>query len=126
MPEVTAGPERGVEAAADATRRREMFAALAVLALVVGMAVVAPVAHLLAPSPSEQQCADLIDHHLAQASRQQDPAVRDEDVARAQQKVRGERSRLVEVDRCRRQLSAAQVECALRSQNADDLERCLQ
>ena len=122
MPEVTTSPP-GAEAP---RRRRDMIAALAVVGLVVGAVVAKRVAHALAPAPSEQQCADLLDHYLAQASRQQHPDVKDEEVKRAQQSVHGQRSQLVEVDRCRHQLSAAQVECGLRSGNVDELERCLQ
>jgi hypothetical protein len=106
--------------------RWDMVAALVVVVGLVGFVVARTVAQSLAQRPSAEQCGALLDRYLDHASRQHDPNVESDDVARAIRASEGNPTRLADLQRCQSDLTASQVECALDSPNVDELERCVQ
>jgi hypothetical protein len=109
-----------------AARRRAMFAALAVMGAVCGYVAVRRAMHFFAARPTEAECAALLDRYLDQASRQREPDIGADDIARAQERAPEAPTYVADLDACRRRLTAAQVACGLAAPNVDDLERCLQ
>jgi len=106
--------------------RRDLAAALLAIGAIVGFVVVQALVRWLAPRPTEAQCAELVDRYLEHASRARDPRVADDDIALATKRSRAEPARSADLKACRDRLSAAQVECGLKSPNVDEMERCLQ
>ena len=106
--------------------RRDMLAAVGVVAALIALVAGKQLVRWLAPHPTDQQCSELLDHYLEQASRQRAPLADEADIAAAQKKAREAPAYLADVAACRRRLTAEQVECGLSSPNVDDLERCLQ
>ena len=105
---------------------RDFVAALIVLGLAVAFVAGKRLVHVLSPSPSQEQCAALLDRYVEQASRQKHPEIEDDDIERAQEASIGKPERLADLRSCRDELTRAQVECGLSSPNVDELERCVQ
>jgi hypothetical protein len=102
---------------------------LAALGVVLALLVVVAGKYALrvfAPRPSAEQCEQLLDRYLEQASRQRSPRADDGDIALAKANARDAPAYLADVSACERRLTASQVECGLHSPNVDDMERCLQ
>ncbi len=116
--------ERG--APADGLARRHALAAALVIAATLGAVAVRRLTARLAPRPSTEQCAKLVDHYLEHVQRQRTPAARPEELARAVDDARGSADHAGDVTDCTRRLTRAQVECGLTAPNADELERCVQ
>jgi hypothetical protein len=135
MPEVTPDPTgdrgddrpgRAGEESRRRAQRRDLAAALLAVIAIVGFVAMRGLVRLLAPRPTETQCAELVDRYLEHASRARDPQVKDEDIALATERSRTEPARSADLAACRDDLTAAQVECGLKAPNVDELERCLQ
>jgi len=136
VPEVRPGPAAGGRAATRpepehaesrrGARRRDLAAAALALCAIVGFVVVKGLMRLLAPRPTEAQCAELVERYLEHASRARDPRINADDIAKATERSRTEPARGADLKACRDKLSAAQVECGLKSPNVDAMERCLQ
>lgn len=107
--------------------RREFLAGLAIVLGVAGFVAAKRVWRGFAASPTPEQCTALLDRYLDHKSRQRDPELDDNDIARARQKARAdEPAYLSDLAACRDQLTAAEVECGIATSNVDDLERCVQ
>ncbi len=107
-------------------RRRDLAAAALVVAAIVGFVVLRSLLRIVAPRPSEGQCAELLDRYLEHASRARDPRIDSDDIAQATLRSKGVPTRSADLRACLEKLSAAQVECGLSSPNVDEMERCLQ
>jgi hypothetical protein len=103
-----------------------MLAALVIIASVVGVVGGRRLMRWLEPRPTEEQCAALVDRYLEHASRARDPSIADEDIAEARLRGRDGEDRHADRRASQSELTALQVECALRSATVDELERCLQ
>ena len=102
--------------AAGAPKPDARLEALATLAIVGGLAALIaarPLVRRLSPHPSQEQCAAMLARYAEQEARAENrggPAL--------EQAPR-------EVERCVRELTLAEVECALKASNVDEIERCL-
>lgn len=104
-------------------RRAEVLATLAIVGAFVIAAAARPVVRRLSAHPSREQCAKMLDRYAEEEARAADPA-------------RGEKGGSLDsaparsiaastLDRCTHDLTEEEVACALRSNGADELERCL-
>ena len=109
-----------------AERRYELVAGVVVVAAVLALALGGKLARQLSPRPAEQQCQQLVDHYIQQASRQQHPGADAHAIKRTIAASGSSPRRGRDVGACQQELSAEQVSCGLRAPNIDDLERCLQ
>ncbi len=97
------------------TARRELLATLAIVAALAAFAVSRPIARRLARHPSAERCAAMLDRYAEHEARARNAAAPSTHLA----------VDAPEVARCTRDLTDEEVECALRSSYADELERCL-
>jgi hypothetical protein len=95
--------------------RRDFLASLAILGAVTALVAGRPLARRLARHPTRERCAQMLDRYAAQEARQRDRAAPEARVSLD----------APEVARCARDLTDEEVECALKSGYADELERCL-
>lgn len=98
-------------------QRRDVIATLAIVGLFVALAAGRPVARRLARHPTLDRCAAMLDRYAEQQ-------------ARAYERVPPAPTAPRPLDapdvlRCTRDLTAAEVDCALKAGWADELERCL-
>ena len=111
------------EVGASPGRRMEVLATLAIVGALVVAVVARPVLRRLAAHPSREQCGKMLDRYAEEQARAADP-------------VRAEKGRSLDdapassiaattLDRCTHDLTQEEVACALRSNGADELERCL-
>jgi hypothetical protein len=95
--------------------RREVLATLAIVALFALIVAGRPLVRRLARHPTPERCAAMLERYAEQEAR-----------ARSRAPVS---TRLPldapDVRRCTRDLTDAEVECALKAGYADELERCL-
>lgn len=93
--------------------RRDVVATLLILGAFAAIAGGRPLIRKLSRHPSEERCAAMLDRYAAQ-------------VARAYERAPGPQPvGALDVTRCTRELTDAEVECALNAGYADELERCL-
>ena len=109
-----------------ATGRYELIATVVVVVGVTGVAVGGKLLRRLAPRADEQQCQQLLDRYIEQASRQRHPDIDAQSIQRTINASSGVATRATDVASCRRDLSATQVVCGLAANNIDEMERCLQ
>jgi hypothetical protein len=106
-------------------RGRDFVAAAAVIATLSMFVAGRAMWQRVAPRPSEAQCAALLERYLDKQSRARDPAVDDADVEIARARAAEDPARPTDLGACQRELTEAQVECGLRSNDVDQMERCL-
>jgi hypothetical protein len=95
--------------------RRDLLATIAIVGALAAFAAGRPISRRLARHPTPERCAAMLDRyaeHEARARNLTPPAARTAMDA-------------PEVARCTRELTDDEVECALKSGYADELERCL-
>jgi hypothetical protein len=95
--------------------RRDVLATLAIVGALAAVVAGRAVARRLAPHPTQERCAAMLERYAEQE-------------ARARQRTpSGERVPLdaPDVARCTRDLTDEEVSCALKSGYSDELERCL-
>jgi hypothetical protein len=114
------------ERARRGAQRRDLAAAALVVAAIVGFVALRSLYQMVAPRPSQGQCAELLDRYLDHASRARDPRIDRDDIAQATLRAKSEPTRDADLRACLKGLSAAQVECGLSSPNVDEMERCFQ
>ncbi|MEP7125750.1 MAG: hypothetical protein ABJE95_32770 [Byssovorax sp.] len=104
-------------------RRYEVLATLAIVGALVVAVAARPLLHRVAAHPSRDQCVKMLDRYAEEEARAADPA-------------RGEKGPPLDeapartiaattLDHCTHDLTRDEVDCALRSNGADELERCL-
>ncbi len=96
-------------------RRREVLATLAIVGAFAAVAAGRPLARRLAQHPTAERCAAMLERYGEQEARARD---------RIPTSV-GVPLDAPDVTRCTRELTFAEVECALKAGWADELERCL-
>ncbi|MGK4002313.1 hypothetical protein WMF31_06800 [Sorangium sp. So ce1036] len=104
--------------------RVDVLATLAIVLLVAGVVAGRAALRRLAPRPSPEACAALLDRYVELVLRAATPEPAPSMVAERQALARnaaGERG----FARCEADLTRAEVACALEAGSADDLERCL-
>lgn len=99
---------------------------LCVIVLVCGAVLWTTIGRRWAERPTRAQCAELQLLFVEHLSRARESSVSAETIAARQRALQDRPERSSEIDRCAVQLTAAQVECALRASNVDELERCVQ
>lgn len=97
--------------------RREVIATLIIVGALIALVAGRPAWRRLSPRPSAERCAALLDRHAEQR-------------ARAYERVPSlpsapRRLDAPEVVRCTRELTQAEVECALGAGYIDAIERCI-
>lgn len=104
-------------------RRIEVVATLTIVGLFVAAVAARPILHRLARHPSRDQCGKMLDRYAEQEARAADPVRAEKgpslDDAPARTIAAGT------LERCTHDLTEEEVTCALRSNGADELERCL-
>jgi hypothetical protein len=95
--------------------RRDLLASLAILGAAFAFALGRPVARRLARHPTRERCAAMLDRYAEHEARARSRAPQAAHIA----------LEAPEVARCTQDLTDEEVECALRSGYADELERCL-
>lgn len=101
--------------------RREIVATLAIVLGAIAFVAVLQLRRRFGPHPSAEQCIGMLDRYAEQRARAAQP-----DGARAPEPSRPmEPHSPRDITRCTRELTLRELECAMRSGNADELERCL-
>lgn len=104
-------------------RRAEVLATLAIVGALLLAVAARPVLRRLAAHPSREQCGRMLDRYAEEEARAADPARAEKggslDAAPARTIA------AATLDRCTHDLTEEEVACALRSNGADELERCL-
>ena len=121
MSDVGAGP--GPEPRA---RTWEPLASLLVVGLVIGAVVVGWARRQLASRPTRAECKALLLRHVELDARARQRPIHADLVAAHQRAIEPRLEAGCNVAACQRQLTAAEVACALGAPNVDELERCLQ
>jgi hypothetical protein len=104
--------------------RREVIATLAIVGTILGLALARPLVRRLERRPPVAQCTAMLAHYAEEQAR----AV---SLARASSAVEGTRTQKAEApsvnaaERCSRELTAEEVDCAVHAGNVDEIERCL-
>jgi len=95
--------------------RREVWATLAIVGAFAALAAGRPLVRRLAHHPTPERCAAMLERYAEQQARARErlPVARHVPLDAP------------EVSRCTQDLTDAEVECALKSGWADELERCL-
>jgi hypothetical protein len=104
-------------------RRNEVLATLAIVGALVAAVAARPLLHRVAAHPTRDQCVKMLDRYAEEEARAADP-------------TRGEKGQPLDeapartiasttLDHCTHDLTEDEVACALRSNGADELERCL-
>ena len=104
-------------------RRTEVLATLAIVGAFLAAVAARPILRRMAAHPSREQCGKMLDRYAEEEARAADPS-------------RGEKGGSLDsapartiaaatLDRCTHDLTEEEVACALRSNGADELERCL-
>jgi hypothetical protein len=122
-PAVPPPSSRSPEEAPAPGRRSEVLATLAIVGALVAAVASRPLLHRLAAHPSRDQCVKMLDRYAEEEARAADP-VRGEK-GRSLDEAPARRIPALTLDRCTRDLTEEEVTCALRSNGADELERCL-
>ncbi|MFO0762600.1 MAG: hypothetical protein U0359_39535 [Byssovorax sp.] len=115
---LTAGEPR------DRRDRRDRRDLLATLAIVLGLAALlggSRLARRLGPHPTPEQCSAMLDRYAEQRARAALPDGAESPPPRRP----AEPHPPAEIARCARELTPRELECAMRSGYADELERCL-
>jgi hypothetical protein len=95
--------------------RRDLPATLAILGIFAALAAGRPIYRRLAPHPTPERCAAMLERYAEQEAR-----------ARNRTPVPSHLPLdAPEVARCTRELTDAEISCALQAGYADELERCL-
>lgn len=97
--------------------RRDVIATLAIVGLFAALVAGRPIARRLARHPTPERCAAMLDRYAEQQARAYE---RVPSQAGAPRPVGA-----ADVLRCTRDLTDAEVECALKAGYVDELERCL-
>jgi len=98
-----------------AARRREVIATLAIVGGLAWVPVVRAVLRRLSAHPTPERCAAMLDRYAEQEARSRARMPLESHVALD----------APDVERCRRELTDAEVECALGAAYVDAIERCL-
>ena len=104
-------------------RRIEVLATLAIVGALLAAVASRPILRRIAAHPSREQCGKMLDRYAEEEARAADP-------------LRGEKGGSLDgapartiaaatLERCTHDLTEEEVACALRSNGADELERCL-
>ena len=111
--------------------RREVIATLAIVGTILGMALARPLLRRLEPRPPVEQCAAMLAHYAEEQVR----AIRLVRPLSSTEPTRPRASELppaaggaraaLEIERCSRDLTAEEVDCAVHAGNVDEIERCL-
>jgi hypothetical protein len=104
-------------------RRIEVLATLAIVGGFLALVAARPILRRLSPHPPRDQCGKMLDRYAEEEARAADP-VRGEK-GRSLDEAPARRIPTLTLDRCTRDLTEEEVTCALRSNGADELERCL-
>ncbi len=104
-------------------RRVEVLATLAIVGALLLAVAARPVLRRLAAHPSREQCAKMLDRYAEEEARAADPARAEK--GRSLDAAPARTIAAATLDRCTHDLTEEEVACALRSNGADELERCL-
>ena len=97
-------------------RRHEMLVTLAIVGGLLGVVAAGSLARRLARHPSREQCAAMLDRYAEQEARAKAPSgplpahPPPDDTS---------------ADRCAHELTAEEVDCAMKASSIDEIERCL-
>lgn len=104
-------------------RRNEVLATLAIVGALVAAVAARPLLHRVAAHPTRDQCVKMLDRYAEEEARAADPARGEKGPPLDEAPARTIAS--TTLDHCTHDLTEAEVTCALRSNGADELERCL-
>ena len=98
--------------------RSDVIATLVIIVATLALVAARPVTRKLARHPTREQCAAMLDLYAEQQARAANLTPPTDASERAG-------AAPPEIDRCMRDLTAEEVECALRATYVDAIERCL-
>jgi hypothetical protein len=101
---------------ASSSRRLEALATLAIVGGLLGVVAARPLLRRLARHPSREQCAAMLDRYAEQEARAAAPSRPPPPRPPSDQAL---------TERCTRELTAEEVDCAMKASNVDEIERCL-
>ena len=104
-------------------RRNEVLATLAIVGALVAAVAARPLLHRMAAHPTRDQCVKMLDRYAEEEARAADPARGEK--GQSLDEAPGRTLAATTIDRCTHDLTAEEVTCALRSNGADELERCI-
>ncbi len=110
----------------EATARRHVVAAVAVIVVTFGSVGAKRLSARLAERPSAEQCQQLVDRYLEHVLWQRDGAQKPEELTAALARARATEEHGLDAADCGRRLTREQVECGIAAPSVDELERCLQ
>jgi hypothetical protein len=102
--------------------RPEVLATLAIIGGLLGVLGARAILRRLGPHPSPDQCAAMLERYAEHQARAADLSERP---SRHAAPDGGQKASPAEVARCARELTSGEFDCAMRANNADELERCL-
>ena len=105
--------------------KRDLAAAVAIVTVVVGAAAFRPAWRAIAPRPSADACAALVDRYLVDKSRARFPELGETELERITRSSEASDRRPHDVASCRKELTASQVTCGLDAPDVEALERCM-
>ena len=104
--------------------RLEVLSTLAIIGGLLGVLGARAIIRRLGPHPSQALCAAMLERYADHQARAAEIVERPTRHA-APAPDGGRKASPAEVARCARELTSDEVDCAMRSNNADELERCL-
>ena len=104
-------------------RRNEVLATLAIVGALVAAVASRPLLRRAASRPTRDQCVKMLDRYAEEQLRAADPARGEK--GPSLDEAPGRTIAATTLDRCTHDLTQEEVTCALRSNGADELERCL-
>jgi hypothetical protein len=107
----------------DPSRRHEVLATLAIVGALVAAVAARPALQRLAAHPTRDQCVAMLDRYAEEEARAADPARGEKGPSLDEAAPRTIAS--ATLDRCTHDLTQQEITCALRSNGADELERCI-
>ena len=97
-------------------RRADVLLTLAIVFGFVGIIAIRPILRRLSHHPSPEQCAALLDRYGEQELRAAEPSRPPPDRHPAPP---------APIERCVRERTTEEIDCAMRANNSDEIERCL-
>ena len=105
------------------SRRHEVLATLVIVGALVAAVAARPLLRRMAAHPTREECVTMLDRYAEEEARAADPARGEKGPSLDESAARTIAS--TTLDRCTHDLTREEVTCALHSNGADELERCI-
>jgi hypothetical protein len=105
--------------------RVEVVTTLAIIGVLMGFFAVRSIRRTLAEHPSYEVCQALLDRYVEHVAYASDPKPKASDLDARKAQARAIAAENQAFARCPTHLTSEEADCAMRSMNADEFERCL-